>query len=200
MQCVDLDLIPTLTDSERSSIREHCALSGLIRRIGRIRSFLIDQVHTQRADCRRGRFKLRDPVIEKLYGTILFGGKKRISSYDTFPLSFKSYLDDLLLGSVCRERDPMLGFSLCSVYFNRVENIPLAELQAAIQFEPAEWALNDPAEDRAILFRFRDEFVQSLQHLANEAKRLGLAAKKVAELRREIARYSKAAQRFFTAP
>jgi hypothetical protein len=190
MQCIDLNLISALTDSERSSIRQHCALSGLIRRMGKIRSFLIDQVHTKRADCRRGRFKPRDPMIGKLYGSVLFGGRKRVSSYDAFPLSFKSYLDDLLLRSVCRERDPTLGFSLCEVYFG-AERLPLAELQAAILFEPAEWALNDPAEDRAIFFRFRDEFIESLQHLANEAQRLGLAAKKVAELRREIARYSK---------
>jgi hypothetical protein len=193
MQYIDLNSVPTLTYYERSSIREHCALSGLIRRMSNIRTFLINQVHEKRADCKRGRFKPRGALIEKLYASILFGGKKRLSSYYIFPLSFRSYLDDLLCRSVCREHDTVLGFSVCGVYFDSA-NVPPEELHSAFQFDPAEWELNDPAEDQAVLFRFRDEFIEALQHLVNSVQRLGLSAKKdVAELKREVARYSKAA-------
>lgn len=192
MQYIDLNSVPTLTDSERGSIREHCALSGLIRRMSNIRKFLINQVHEKRADCRRGRFKPRDVALEKLYASILFGGKKHLSSYNIFPLSFRSHLDDLLCRSVCRERDAVLGFSVCGVYFDSA-NVPLLELHSAFQFDSSEWELDDPAEDQAVLFRFRDEFIGALQHLVTSVQRLGCESKKdVAELKREVARYSKA--------
>jgi hypothetical protein len=193
MPYVDLNTIPNLTDPERSSIREHCALSGLIQRMEAIRAFLIEQVHEKRADCKRGRFKARDPLIEKLYRTVLFGGKRHLSSFSRFPSSFRCYLDDVLLQSVPLALDRNLGFSICNVYYNP-KNVPLEELHASLHFNATEWELNDPAEDQATLRRFREEFIQALQHLTDSSKRLGLPARKMNVLKREVARYSRATE------
>jgi hypothetical protein len=191
MEYVNLSSIAELTNNERNSIREHCALSGLIKRMEAIRSFLIDQIHEKRAVCRKGRFRPNDPIIDKLYTSILFGGKKRISSFDRFPSSFKCYLDDLLFRSVKTGNTPSMGFSLCSVYYG-TKTLPLKELQDSMLFNTSDWELHDPAQDATTLFRFRDEFLGALQHLANSVQRLGHTTKKVAELKREITRYSKA--------
>jgi len=196
MQYIDLNAVIGLTDAENSAIREHCVLSGLITRMQDIRSFLIKEVHEKRSILlKNGRFRLRDSKSElnRLYSKVLFGGKKQLCSYmDEFPSGFRCYLDDILLKSVKRERDPALGFSICDVYYN-TKRLQLEELQTALMFDKSEWELNDPSDDRATLHRFRDEFIEAMQHLVREVKRLGHTAKAIASLNKEIRRFTKIA-------
>ena len=191
---IDLQAVPGLKDAERSLIRKHCALSGVIVRSVSIRSFLIKQIHKKRSNFKGGRFTPRDPKINKLYSKVLFGGKKVLSSFDdSFPSKFKCCLDDHLLRSVKHELDPVLGFSLCDVYYNP-ERVPVEELQTGMHFNTAEWELSDLGSDQATLLRFRDEFICAMQHLVDAAKQLGHKANVVAKLQGEITRYCRASE------
>ena len=189
---IDLNSIVELTDIERNSIREHCALSGLINRMIGIRSFLIKEIHEKRADFKRntGRYKIRDPATCRLYTAILYGGKRGMSSLASFPCNFRGNLDGRLLKSIDIKRDPVLGFSLCNVYYNP-EHVPLEDLHTASQFDETEWTLNHPTGDCDILLRFRHEFTDALSQLADAAKWLKCPAKNVAVLEKEIKRYMK---------
>ncbi len=194
MQYIDLDANSHLTDRERSAIREHCILSGLIKRITDIRSFLIKQVNEKCSDFKNGRYKIREPLIDKLVSAIIFGGKKRLNSFDTFPSSFMCCLYEQLCSEVSVKSDPYLEFGVWSIYY-KPEEVPLEELQTAMQFNASDWELQGTPKDQEILFRFREDFIEALNHLMEAVKRFGNKQKQITELRRETARYTKIARR-----
>ena len=191
---IDLDAVHSLANPERDAIREHCRLSGSIQRILAIQSFLIDQVHEKRSVFKRTKFKLNNPEIEKLYSAILFGGRRRHSTFSSFPSSFRCYLDDLLLRAVreTSENKANLGFRMTDVYYGTTR-VTLQEMHTAKAFNTAEWELTDPADDRTVIIRYRDEFIELMQRLADFVKGGKHSAKANRELKTEIKRYCKAA-------
>jgi hypothetical protein len=191
---IDLDAVQSLTNSERDAIRKHCQLSGSILRILAIQSFLVEQVHEKRSVFKKGKFKPNNPEIDKLYSSILFGGRRRVTSFSTFPSSFRCYLDDLLLRDVkeSQENKANIGFRMIDVYYTTTR-VTLQEMQKAKAFVTAEWELMEPADDRAVIIRYRDEFIELMQRLADFVKDGKHSAKANRELKTEIKRYCKAA-------
>ena len=189
-----IDAIEFLTATERDSLRKHIQLSGSIARIIAIRTFLKEEIHAKRAVEKRGKFMPTDPKTEKLYSAILFGGRKRVTSFDAFPGEFKCQLETMLFREVNQvsEIEAKLKFTLIDVYYG-TKNVEVDEMRVAKAFDTAEWELNESGnDDEAILIRFRDEFIVLMRHLAAIMKEGGQTVKGVAVIKKEIRRYCRA--------
>ncbi len=189
MPLIDLNAIACLNHSERDAIREHCRLSGSIVRILAIRTFLIEEIHEKRARLKMKFFKLHCPELEILYRKILFGGKACVTSFHTFPCSFRNHLDSILYQQVNRDAFGKLGFRLASVYYN-THSMNVEEMHTAKEFIISEWELtDDTSNDRLILLKFRDEFIELMQRLTEIAKANGSPREAVKKLQKETNRY-----------
>lgn len=194
---IDLDSIDVLSDSERAAIRKHCRLSGSIVRILDIRTFLIEQIHEKRSVFKRRLFKIHDPKLQLLYGKILFGGEKHLTSYSSFPCCFRSYLENVLFQEVPDAKDRgasrELGFNMTAVYYN-TQNVRVEEMHTAKKFDTAEWELTDEKSDRDTLLRFRDEFLGLMQSLTDIVEENWRPMEEVNKLKKEIRCYKKATE------
>jgi len=159
---LSIDNLTTLTPNEKDLLRKHCDLSGHMRRIRHLRTFLIDEIHNKRSVLKRNKYKI-NPELETPYGRILFGGKKHLHWFSTFPCAYQGTLDSLIfrdfrhtgIENLLLNSDPVI--MLTSFYYH--SSLPINEFQLAAKFDESEWALNDPANDLNILHRFRDEFI-----------------------------------------
>jgi hypothetical protein len=188
-----IDAIESLSATEREFLRKHIQLSGSIMRIIAIQNFLIEEVHAKRAVEKRGKFMPTDPKIEKLYSTILFGGRKRVTSFDAFPSEFKCQLDMMLFREVTRKQvseiEAKLKFKLIDVYYGTIR-VEVEEMRVDKAFDTAEWEFSESGnDDEAILLRYRDEFIVLMRHLAATMKEGGLKVKELAGTKKEIRRY-----------
>lgn len=165
---LSIEDLTTLTPNEKDLLRKHCELSGHMRRIRHLRTFLINEIHDKRAVLKRNKYKI-NPELETPYGKILFGGKKRVTGFDTFPCSYQGTLDSLVfrdfrntaIENLLLSADP----AICLTRFYYDESFPIKEFQSAAKFDDSEWALNDPSNDLNILHRFRDEFIAYMCHV-----------------------------------
>ena len=89
-----------LTDKQRSVVAAHLRLNVRIRNIVKIRTILIEEMHTKKFhESRSGRWipKSTDPFEKLAYHKLLFWGQKSLGD---FPCLFKSKLEDQMLSEV----------------------------------------------------------------------------------------------------
>ena len=145
---ISIEDLTTLTPNEKDLLRKHCELAGHMRRIRHLRTFLVNEIHDKRAVLKRKKYKI-NAELEKPYGKILFGGKKRINGFDTFPCAYQGTLDSLVfrdfrntaIENLLLSADP----TICLTRFYYDASFPIKEFQSAAKFDDSEWALNDPA-------------------------------------------------------
>ena len=144
---ISIEYLTTLTTNEKDLLRKHCELAGHMRRIRHLRTFLVNEIHDKRAVLKRKKYKI-NAELEKPYGKILFGGKKRINGFDTFPCAYQGTLDSLVfrdfrntaIENLLLSADP----TICLTRFYYDASFPIKEFQSAAKFDDSEWALNDP--------------------------------------------------------
>jgi hypothetical protein len=159
---ISIEDLTTLTPNEKDLLHKHCELAGQMRRIRHLRTFLVNEIHDKRAVLKRNKYKINSE-LETPYGKILFGGKKRINGFDTFPCAYQGTLDSLVFRDFRNTAIEKLLLSadptICLTRFYYDTSFPIQEFQSAAKFDDSEWALNDPSNDLNILHRFRDEFI-----------------------------------------
>lgn len=162
------DLWPELTPAERALLERHLELSGAIQRVLALRTFLKDQVHAKRSTLKRTRW-MPDAEIEPLYSKVIFGGRSVLTSWQAFPCTFRSALESLFVREVKHTNIETVlrarGINLCDVYCN-----PTSINLVQCSFDAADWALDNPANDKATLLRFRDQLVATMERAVGEVQ------------------------------
>ena len=166
---ISIEDLTSLAPNEKDLLRKHCELAGHMRRIRHLRTFLTNEIHNKRAVLKRNKYKINSE-LEKPYGQILFGGRKRLNEmFNTFPCAYQGTLDSLLfrdfkhtaIEDLLLKADPAI--TLTSFYYD--SSFPIKEFQSAAKFDDSEWALNDPSNDLKTLHRFRDEFIAFMRRV-----------------------------------
>jgi hypothetical protein len=192
---ISIESLSTLTPAEASLLSKHCELSGSMRRIRHLQRFLIDEIHNKRCVLKRTKFKLLHPKLEKPYNQILYAGRESI--YSVFPTSYQSLLDSLMFdefdGTNIQQAltDAKQFLRMTGLYYD--PDFAIRELQDAACFDESEWALDDPANDMAVLRRFRDERIAYMCRVEQVATRnlSREVAKDARKLRNERRRYAR---------
>ena len=165
-----------LTDKNCDVLKRYCRLSGRIRSFHYcINNFLIDEFHRKRGkQTRSGKYKLLVPALGPYYYKVLFQGKKTgIWSYDVFPSSFKSELEECLFDEWTGSRPSGNNFDLIDVFYG--ERM-LDVTRSNIAFDPKQWSLSTTpdniqhANDVAIFVRFRNELLQLMKDAAETVR------------------------------
>jgi hypothetical protein len=191
--------LTALTPSESALLKKHCELSGNIRRLVTLRTFLVNEIHEKRGVMKRKKYKIF-PELERPYGQILFGGRKRTSFFDVFPCSYRGILDSLMFREFKHTNIEKVllkastdHFNLMELYYNQ-KNVHIKELHDAFKFDEEEWSLNDTTNDIVTLHRFRDEFLAYMRRVEEVLKETSAAFRKdngTKRLTSERKRYAK---------
>ena len=194
--------LTTLTPAEKELLRKHCELSGHMRRLKQLRTFLKDEIHNKRAVEKRMKFKIH-PELKRPYDKIIFMGKKDLHSFQVFPCSYKGTLDSLLFNEFHHTNieNALTGAFLaegyerpCLTRFYYAVDLPIQELQDAYKFDETEWSLGDPADDTTILNKFRDELLAYMRRVEEVLEQAFQNTRDIRELRNERKRYARVSE------
>ena len=196
---ISISDLTALTPSESALLKKHCELSGNIRRLLTLRSFLVNEIHEKRGTLKRKNYRII-PELEQPYRKILFGGRKHVSCFDRFPCSFKGILDSLMFHEFeyTKIEKVILNastdhFRLTDFYYNQ-NDVPIKQLHDAFKFDEEEWSLNDATNDIVTLHRFRDELLAYMRRVEEVLKETSAAFRKYHRTKRlttECKRYAK---------
>ena len=193
---ISIEDLKALTPHEKELFLKHCKLSGHMRRLRNLREFLIDEIHTKRSSLRRRKYKI-NPELEIPYRTILFGGKKRVTSLDIFPCSYQCALECLLFFDFEQTNIEKVLIDAGHSDIARLTGIYhkpdiVKEIEDETKFDELEWSFNDQDNDLAKLERFQDEIISYMLR-AEELIAQGSPAfrKDLNTLKKERKRYAK---------
>jgi hypothetical protein len=151
-----------LADNLKPILDVHLRLAGGIEMWCNIRSFLIDQMHQKKSSLIRKRYKITDPITNLYYSKYLFEGKRKISSLDIFPCSYKSVLEDVIAAQMPWE------FRVTSIYYNHMNKPDRFRYS---DFDESEWSLSIgdtmSPNDIEVMQRYKTGLVQFLDLCLN---------------------------------
>lgn len=144
-----------LNNADRAIIDKHLAFSDKLDKWDETRAHLIDEFHHKKFSVNKRSFKAKDEETGAVY-TRFFLGRTKISSFDVFPCTFQSELEELLFKEIGhRSNEPI---NLISIYYGSEK-----ERVRKTQLDKSEWVLDEcdalSENDKEVLNRFREGFL-----------------------------------------
>lgn len=155
-----------LTNEHREIALKHLKLSGKLELLGKLRSFLIKEVHDKKSVKKRIKYKIQDPLVEHYYNHYLFHGTEEICSFtESVYTKFASYLEELFRVET-RRFEQRNKFNYTELYYNHYKKPDELKFD---DFDEEEWVLDAQIElserDVQIFNNFKELYITTIDSL-----------------------------------
>lgn len=180
-----------LPPKHKDIVSTHLHLAGELNMWYNIREFLIDQFHLNKFIMKKTKFYAQDPVAKQAYSR-LFLRRKTMSSFDPFPCTVQSLLENVMYTEIFNSNSSSKpeDRALIGVYYSH--RCKPSELKFD-QFNPSEWTLNKTStvteDDRHVLQKFAVGILDFMDRAMGLVAVLGKSA--VADVAKEHKRMAK---------
>lgn len=161
-----------LDEYNKKIVLKHLKISGRMRHCLQIRNHLIKEIHEKKCTQKRTKFYPNDLIVDKYYNNYLHTGKKMISSWDVFPCSFQSFLENILLKEMT-----IRNFNFIEVYYGCDRDWNM--------FDVTKWTLSNNSfmtpKDIEIMECYRTRFIGFLTRYVGLINKYGVDKKKECE-------------------
>jgi hypothetical protein len=155
----DPDDIPydDLDNLNKIIVNRHLRMAGSLKMWEDITTWLIKEIHNKKSMIIRKKYMPTDSITKYYYDKYLFKGGKQLSSFDVFPSTFQSSLEQVLI------RELSTKFNFPVVYYRHKDKPN--ELKYS-DFDKNEWQLSEGFEmnsnDICVMEKYKEEFIKFL--------------------------------------
>jgi hypothetical protein len=179
----------TLSEEEKQIIDRHLRTSGSLRKFEDLLTHLTSEMHTKKAEVKKGRYSIFNPIAESYYDYYLFLGENGRHTMNPFPSRFRCDLENALFKEVPGTRT---SFDIVKVYYGDGQ---VPRHYGYSSFDPQEWSLEETEEmtkkDIQVMQKLRDEFLTFLDQCITILQRHGMEKRCLKEVKRIKKAFSK---------